>query len=181
MKTVAGAAVARQAFGLAVALLGREGAGAGWLPGRAWPGAVRVLSGDAGQVGVARSFVRDVLIGHPARPDAVAAVSELAANAVVHSASGTGRGRFVVQAFALGAGHAGLIVTDQGGPSVPPFPAVVDLNAVSGRGLVVVRSLSCWFRVHDHPGGCRSFAAAIPGMCGTDLACGPTDWIELGW
>jgi len=176
----AGPRLARQAFGLALGLLRTEDLRAICPPGRSQPGVARVFSGHAREVRVVRSFVRELLAGHPACQDAVVAISELASNAIMHSTSGADKGRFVVQAFALGAGHAALIVTDQGGPPVPPVPAHVDHDAVSGRGLAVVRSLACWFRVHDHPGGYRSFTAAIPGTCGS-RACRPADWIELGW
>ncbi len=124
--------------------------------------------------------MRELLAGHPACEDALVVISELASNAVLHSASRDDQGRFIVQAFMLGAGHAGLIVTDQGGPAVPPVPVGLDQDAETGRGLLVVRSLACWFRIHDHQGGYRSFAAAIPGTCGTGRACRPADWIELG-
>ena len=171
----AGPALVRQAFKLALGLLGTEELLVACPPGRplqrGQPCAVRVFGGHAGQVRVVRGFVRGLLAGHPACQDAVTVASELGSNSVEHSMSGRDHGRFVVQAFMLGAGHAGLIVTDQGGLPVPPVPAVLDEDAVSGRGLLVVRSLACWFRIHDHQDGYRSFAALVPGTCGSGRAC----------
>jgi serine/threonine-protein kinase RsbW len=181
-----GPVLTRHAFGLALWLLGSETSGVvcppGWPPPDGQRRGARVFGGQAGEVRVVRAFVRELLDGHPACPEAVVVASELASNSVGHSASRGDQGRFVVQAFRLGTGHAGLIVTDQGGPAVPPVPARLDQDAESGRGLLVVRSLSCWFRIHDHPDGHRSFAAAIPGTCGsTGRACRPADWIGPGW
>jgi anti-sigma regulatory factor (Ser/Thr protein kinase) len=182
---MAGPVLARQAFGRALWLIGGGEFRAACPPGWPLPGGqadVRVFSGQAGQVRVVRAFVRDRLAVHPARDEAVLVASELAANSAGHSLSGGESGRFAVQVVMLGAGHAGVVVTDRGGPPVPPVPAVPDVNAESGRGLTVVRSLSCWFRIHDHDGGFRSFAAIVPGTCGTGRpACRPADWIELGW
>jgi anti-sigma regulatory factor (Ser/Thr protein kinase) len=156
----------RQAAGLAWEMFGMTGLPA-WPPPGGPTVPLRVFGGTADQVRVVRQFVRGQLAGHPACDDAVVVASELGSNAVAHSASRLAGGRFVVHAARLWAGHAAVIVTDEGGPLVLPVPAGPD--AETGRGLAVVRALSCWFRIRDHD-GLRSFIAVVP--AGSDVtAC----------
>jgi anti-sigma regulatory factor (Ser/Thr protein kinase) len=134
---------------------------------------LRVLSGRPDQVRAARQFVRQHLAGHPAAGDAVAVASELAANSVMHSTSRLDAGRFLIRVSAIDGQHAAVTVTDQGGPFAPQATAP---DSESGRGLAVVRSLACLFRVHDHD-GLRTFTAIIPappGAPGRPLAAGET-------
>jgi anti-sigma regulatory factor (Ser/Thr protein kinase) len=119
---------------------------------------LRVLDGRPDQVRAARQFVRQHLAGHPAVGDAVAVASELVANSVTHSASRFGGGRFLIRVTALDGLHAAVTVTDQGG-TFAPKPTARDSE--SGRGLAVVRSLACLFRICDHD-GLRTFTAVIP-------------------
>ena len=119
---------------------------------------LRVLDGRPDQVPVVRQFVRQHLAGHPAAGDAVAVASELAANSVMHSASRFSAGRFLIRVTAIDGQHAAVTVTDQGGPFAPQATAP---DGESGRGLAVIRSLACLFRVHDHD-GLRTFTAIIP-------------------
>jgi anti-sigma regulatory factor (Ser/Thr protein kinase) len=123
---------------------------------------VRAFGGTAGQVRLVREFVRGQLAGHSARDDAVTVASELASNSIAHSASRAAGGRFVVHVAVLRSGNAGVIVTDEGGPLRLPVPGGADADAESGRGLAVVRALSCFFRIADHH-GLRSFIAEMPG------------------
>lgn len=123
---------------------------------------IRAEESTAGQVRLVRQFVRAQLAGHPACDDAVMVASELASNAVAHSASRAAGGRFVVHATLLRSGNAGVMVTDEGGPLTLPVPAGADAEAESGRGLAVVRALSCSLRITDHD-GLRSFIAEMPG------------------
>lgn len=120
---------------------------------------LRVLAARPDQVRAARQLVREHLAGHPAAGDAVAVASELAANSVRHSASRLPGGRFLVRVTALDGGLAAVSVTDQGGPFAPQ---AADPGGESGRGLAVVQSLSCLFRITDHD-GLRSFTAVIAG------------------
>jgi serine/threonine-protein kinase RsbW len=63
--------------------------------------------------------------------------SELAANAVRHSASGSPGGQFTVRVAARPGEWAWLEVADQGGPWACPRP-----RADGGRGLVIVNELA---------------------------------------
>jgi anti-sigma regulatory factor (Ser/Thr protein kinase) len=156
----------RRASGLAWETFGPWVLGVACSPGWPLPGGqacpVRVFGGTAGQVRLVRQFVRAQLAGHPACDDAVMVASELASNAVAHSASRAAGGRFVVHATLLRSGNAGVMVTDEGGPLTLPVPAGADAEAESGRGLAVVRALSCSLRITDHD-GLRSFIAEMPG------------------
>jgi serine/threonine-protein kinase RsbW len=66
------------------------------------------------QVGVARAFISAILAACPAADDAVLCVSELATNAVLHSASRTPGGTFTVRA-AIFDDHVRIEVEDNGG------------------------------------------------------------------
>ena len=74
----------------------------------------QVLSAHADQVKVARAFIAAVLAACPAAGDAVLCVSELAANAVLHSASRYPGGTFTVRA-AIADDHVRVEVEDNGG------------------------------------------------------------------
>jgi anti-sigma regulatory factor (Ser/Thr protein kinase) len=80
------------------------------------PIAVReqVLPAHADQVKVARAFIAAVLAACPAVGDAVLCVSELATNAVLHSASRNPGGTFTVRA-AIFDDHVRVEVEDNGG------------------------------------------------------------------
>jgi len=117
--------------------------------GRAFPGA-------AGQVRAARRFLAGVLDGCPAGDDALLCLSELAANAVLHSWSGRPGGAFTVVAATV-PGWLRVGVCDQGGPWRPG-----DVAGPGGRGLVIVARLaSRW------------------GRDGGDA--GRTVWFEIDW
>jgi anti-sigma regulatory factor (Ser/Thr protein kinase) len=120
--------------------------------------ALQVLDGRPDQVRMARQVARQHLAGHPAAGDAVAVASELAANSVVHSASRLGSGQFLIRVTVLDGQHAAVSVTDQGGRFAPQ---ATTSDGESGRGLAVVRSLSCLFLINDHD-GLRTFTAIVP-------------------
>jgi hypothetical protein len=67
------------------------------------------------QVREARAFLRAALEGCPVADDAVLCVSELAANAVLHSASGKPGGRFTVRAEVHPGNYVWVEVEDNGG------------------------------------------------------------------
>lgn len=74
----------------------------------------RSFPGEPRQVARARAFVAAALACCPAREALLTCVSELAANAVVHTASGAG-GAFTVEVIRPADGVALVAVTDEGG------------------------------------------------------------------
>jgi anti-sigma regulatory factor (Ser/Thr protein kinase) len=144
--------------GASVCLVGPE-------PGTRW---LRVFAGVPAQVAEVRRFVSFLLAGCPARDALVSCVSELAANAIIHTASGDG-GFFSVEVACPRAGVARVSVTDAGGPTEPRAggrvrdePDDVDLLPVSGLGLAVV-------------------AARASQWGFSDAGAGRTVWAEASW
>lgn len=84
-------------------------------------------------VALARQFLAGQIEGSPVMQDAVLCLSEIAANAVLHSASRRPGGTFTVQVAAIPAGVR-VEVTDEGGP----WQAAGDSDALSGHGLDIV-------------------------------------------
>ena len=91
------------------------------------------------QVAEARRFLAGLLEPRPAAADAVLCLSELAANAVVHSRSAEPGGSFTVRIQVDGP-RLRVEVGDQGGPWDTPRPARAD--EPTGRGLVIVGQLA---------------------------------------
>jgi serine/threonine-protein kinase RsbW len=118
--------------------------------------ACRVFPAVPAQVAHARRFVAGVLSGLAAADDVVLCVSELASNAVLHSASRRPGGQFVVRAGVTRAGHIRAEVQDQGGPWTPD----PDVGEERGRGLLIVAGLATRW-----------------GIAGSDA--GRTAWLEL--
>jgi DNA-binding SARP family transcriptional activator len=106
-----------------------------------------------------------LLRGSPVADEVRQVVSELAANAVVHTRSGDRGGWFVVE---LGRWRRLLwvSVTDQGGSGTPSAPGEGQEMAEHGRGLVLVARLSLWWDWWGDDTG-RTFAA--PGHDGCAL------------
>jgi anti-sigma regulatory factor (Ser/Thr protein kinase) len=84
-------------------------------PARPW---ARTFRGTPASVPEARRFVAELLAGCPAREVLMTCVSELCANAIMHTASGDG-GAFTVEVDLPRPGVARIAVTDEGGPSLP--------------------------------------------------------------
>ncbi len=141
-------------------------------PARPW---ARTFRGTPASVPEARRFVAELLAGCPAREALMTCVSELCANAIVHTASGNG-GVFTVEVDLPRPGVARIAVTDEGGPSLPtaapldPTAAPLDPTAEGGRGLAMVAACtSRW-----------GYADAYPGRTVWAEACWPVPVPSLG-
>jgi serine/threonine-protein kinase RsbW len=98
----------------------------------------RVFPGEERQLGLLRRWLTSLLPDCPARDDVVCVATELATNAVRHTASGRG-GWFAVEI----ARHQSVVrvsVTDDGASSAPEV--IDDPAGEHGRGLLVVCGLS---------------------------------------
>ena len=90
---------------------------------------------------LARTFVAAALASCPAASDAILLTSELATNAVTHSA--TGRGGLFAVSISHAPGRVRVTVTDDGSATRPAVAvAVGDELATSGRGLLLVDCLA---------------------------------------
>ena len=130
---------------------------------------VRVFPGEPGQVRRVRAFVACVLAGCPAREALLTCVSELAANAIAHTASGAAGGVFAVEVVRPEPGVARVAVTDAGGPREPAIrypdePADLDCLAEGGRGLALVAACSSSWGYRD-----------------ADEGAGRVVWAEATW
>lgn len=110
----------------------------------------RIFPGSYDQVRQVRLFVTRVLDGCPAADEAVLLASELAANAITHTASGQG-GKFVVNVYR---GDTRLMVTvrDNGSDQAPAVQSRGEV-AESGYGLGLVELMAHGW---GHCGGPRS-------------------------
>ena len=126
---------------------------------------VKLFRGEPRQVPAARAFVAAALAECPARETLPACVSELAANAVAHTASGAG-GVFAVEVSRPAEGRALVAVTDLGGPGEPAIRPrnAGDELAESGRGLALVAACSSRWGYRDAGDG-----------------RGRTVWAEVTW
>lgn len=98
----------------------------------------QVFPGEERQLGALRRWLVSLLPECPARDDAISVATELASNALCHTASGQG-GRFGVEITT----HAAVVrvaVADSGGPGEPRV--IEDPTAEHGRGLLLVHGLS---------------------------------------
>ncbi len=100
------------------------------------PDTARIFPGTPESVPQARAWVAGVLAGTPAVEDAELMASELAANAILHSASGRPGGAFVVTATTID-DTVRIDVIDQGAkpPGAEPSPGL-------GQGTAIVRELA---------------------------------------
>jgi anti-sigma regulatory factor (Ser/Thr protein kinase) len=116
----------------------------------------RIFPCTTEHVSVVRAFTRKRLASHPARDDAVLVISELAANSAAYS----GGNWLLVYVTEVSTKHAAVLVTEWRGPGTPTFMDA-DSDSESGRGLAIVRMLSCFF----HVGGSddlRNILAVVP-------------------
>jgi serine/threonine-protein kinase RsbW len=129
-------------------------AGGERCPGLSWQ---RAFPGEAGQVAAVRRRVTSLLPGCPSRGDLVLVASELAGNAIPHTASGQG-GTFAVQ-VTRGGDAVAAAADDAGGPGEPQV--VDDPLAEGGRGLLAARELPARMSVSGTGAG-RQASVGIP-------------------
>ncbi|MFI6409312.1 ATP-binding protein [Streptomyces sp. NPDC050548] len=104
------------------------------------------------EVSRARRWTRDILRGSPLAEDAELIVSELSANAILHTASGREAGSFHL-ALAVSSQVVALSVTDGGGARTAPKAEHQDQEAEHGRGLGMVSAIAHRVVFHDSDGG----------------------------
>ncbi|MFD8807581.1 ATP-binding protein [Streptomyces sp. NPDC059597] len=104
------------------------------------------------EVSRARRWTRDILRGSPLADDAELIVSELSANAILHTASGREHGGFHL-AVAVSAQVVAVSVTDDGGTGTTPKVEHHDQAAEHGRGLGMVSVIAHRVVVHDSDHG----------------------------
>ena len=98
----------------------------------------QVFPGEERQLGMLRQWLSSLLPECPARDDVMCVATELATNAVRHTASGRG-GWFAVE-ITWQRRMVRVAVADCGAPTGPQL--IDDPTADHGRGLVLVRGLS---------------------------------------
>jgi serine/threonine-protein kinase RsbW len=116
------------------------------------------VPGVPAAVTIVRRFVRSVLCGHPTREDVELLVSEIATNAVRHTASAFG-GRVTVEITAFDAALVHVTVIDDGAATEPSIRARDALSEYE-HGLLLVAAIAkqygtwatesnraCWFDV----------------------------------
>ncbi|MFF7286316.1 ATP-binding protein [Streptomyces griseorubiginosus] len=108
--------------------------------------------GSPEEVSRARRWTRDILSGSPWAEDAELIVSELSANAILHTASGQESGSFHL-ALAVSAQVIALSVTDDGGAGSTPKVERRDQDAEHGRGLGMVSMIAHRVVIHESDGG----------------------------
>lgn len=109
----------------------------------------RAFPATPAQVREARRFLAAILVGRTAADDAVVCLSELAANATIHSRSRRPGGHFTVRTELRG-GHLRVEVRDEGGP----WSRLPRDDGPHGRGLLIVSRLaSTWGRSGDSAAG----------------------------
>ena len=121
---------------------------------------MRVFLGTPREVQSAREFVAEVVGGCPVADDVILLASEVAANAVLHSASGKG-GTFTVVVHPLN--EVVRVEVHDGGSEAPPGIRSADDQAVSGRGLGLVELLAArWGHHGDRNGRIVWFEMDLP-------------------
>ncbi|MFE9880084.1 ATP-binding protein [Streptomyces sp. NPDC005784] len=122
------------------------------------------------EVSRARRWTRDILRGSPLAEDAELIVSELSANAILHTASGKESGSFHL-ALAVSSQVIALSVTDGGGTGSAPAVEHQDQEAEHGRGLGMVSVIAHRVVVRDSDGGHTVTAELFTGARGGGHPC----------
>ncbi|MFJ4687216.1 ATP-binding protein [Streptomyces sp. NPDC088789] len=104
------------------------------------------------EVSRARRWTRGILRGSPLADDAELIVSELSANAILHTASGQAQGGFHL-ALAVSAQIVAVSVTDDGGTRTAPKAKHRGDDTEQGRGLDMVSALAHRVVVHHSEHG----------------------------
>jgi serine/threonine-protein kinase RsbW len=113
----------------------------------------RDFPGDTEQVPEARHWLEDLLPECDPLADILLLASELCTNAIAHTRSGQGGGRFSVDVEWTPA-LARVVIGDQGSPSVPAIGAgTSDTTDEFGRGLWLVDQLADGWGTGCHPAG----------------------------
>ena len=108
--------------------------------------------GSPEEVGRARRWTRDVLRDSPCADDAELIVSELGANALLHTVSGDVTGTFHVS-LALSDHVVSVSVTDSGGTKTAPQVEHAADEDTHGRGLAMVTALAHHVETHGDEHG----------------------------
>ncbi|WP_086798515.1 ATP-binding protein [Streptomyces caniscabiei] len=122
------------------------------------------------EVSRARRWTRDILRGSPLAEDAELIVSELSANAILHTASGMESGSFHL-ALAVTQQVIALSVTDGGGTGTAPKAEHQDYEAEHGRGLGMVTALAHRVVIHGSNAGYTVTAELFTGTRPGDHLC----------
>jgi serine/threonine-protein kinase RsbW len=109
---------------------------------------VATYPGSAEHVRQVRADARGLLAGCPATEEVILCLSELAANAVLHSDSRRPGGTFTVRIESCPGAHIRIEVKDDGGPWLARAP-----GPGSGRGLDIIRVLAAEWGVATSPAG----------------------------
>jgi len=104
-------------------------------PPTAWE---QAYPGTADQARHVRAALGPLLAGFPAASDVILLVSELVANAILHSNSGAAGGSFAVRLTRVPGGYVGAEVTDQGSS----WDGDLGKSAVHRHGLYLLQELS---------------------------------------
>lgn len=104
------------------------------------------------EVGRARRWTCDILRDSPCADDAALIVTELGANALLHTLSGDHAGAFHVS-VALSERVVSISVTDSGGTKTTPQVEHPGDEATHGRGLALVNALAQLVETHGNPQG----------------------------
>jgi serine/threonine-protein kinase RsbW len=104
--------------------------------------------GTPEHVSQVRADLRRGLGGCPIAEDVILCVSELAANAVLHSSSRKPGGTYTVRAESCPGANVRIEVEDDGGPWISSAP-----DPASGRGLDIIRALAAEWGITTGPAG----------------------------
>ncbi|MEV8316250.1 ATP-binding protein [Streptomyces sp. NPDC059900] len=123
------------------------------------------------EVSRARRWTRDILRDSPLAEDAELIVSELSANAILHTASGHQSGSFSLT-VEVAPQIIALSVTDDGGTGTAPKVEHQDEEAEHGRGLDMVSAIAHRIVVHDSDKGHTVTAELFTGAGREGQPCG---------